>query len=202
MTRRIAIFDFDGTLVGGDSLLPYLGRVAGRMRSGLVFARAIRAGLMSAGANPDDDLRTRIKAGMLRRALAGVPVSVAQDAAERMRGWPRWYEPTLTALKRHADAGDMVVVATGGLSLYIPILLEGLPVDRILATDMEVRDGVLTGQMQGGNCVRGEKARRVAALLHEAGPFDESHGYGNRPSDLPFLALMSHPTVIPTVPRK
>lgn len=202
MTRRIAIFDFDGTLVGGDSLLPYLGRVAGRMRTGLVFARAIRAGLMSAGANPDDDLRTRIKAGMLRRALTGVPLAVARDAAERMRGWQRWHEPTLSALKRHADAGDLVVVATGGLSLYIPTLLHGLPVDRILATDMEVRDGVLTGQIQGGNCVRAEKARRVAALLYELGPFDESHGYGNRPSDLPFLALMSHPTVIPTVPRR
>lgn len=201
MTRRIAIFDFDGTLVGGDSLLPYLGRVAGRMRSGLVFARAVRAGFMSAGTNPDDDLRTRIKAGMLRRVLAGVPLTMAQAAAERMRGWPRWYEPTLTALKRHADAGDRVVVATGGLSLYIPILLEGLPVDRILATDMEVRDGVLTGQMRGGNCVRAEKARRVAALLTELGPFEETHGYGNRPSDLPFLTLMSHPTVIPTVPR-
>ncbi|OYQ32365.1 haloacid dehalogenase [Niveispirillum lacus] len=202
MIRRTAIFDFDGTLVGGDSLLPYLGRVAGRMRSGLVFARAIRAGLMSAGTNPDDDLRTRIKAGMLHRALAGVPIAVAQEAAERMRGWPRWYEPTLTALKRHADAGDLVVVATGGLSLYIPTLLEGLPVDRILATDIEEQDGVLTGRMQGGNCVRAEKARRVAALLHELGPFDETHGYGNRPSDLPFLALMSHPRVIPTVPRR
>lgn len=202
MTRRIAIFDFDGTLVGGDSLLPYLGRVAGRMRSGLIFARAVRAGSMRAGSNPDDDLRTRIKAGMLHRALAGVPQPVAAQAAERMRGWQRWYQPTLSALKRHADAGDMVVVATGGLSLYIPILLEGLPIDHILATDMEVVGGILTGRMLGGNCVRGEKARRVAALLHEKGPFDESHGYGNRPSDLPFLALMSHPTIIPTIARK
>lgn len=202
MTRRIAIFDFDGTLVGGDSLLPYLRRVAGRMRSGLVFARAIRAGVMSTGANPDDDLRTRIKSGMLHRALAGAPLGVAQAAAERMRPWPRWHAPTLNALKRHADAGDTIVVATGGLSLYIPTLLDGLPVHRILATEMEVRDGVLTGHMQGGNCVRAEKARRVAALLRELGPFDETHGYGNRPSDLPFLALMSHPTVIPTVPRK
>ncbi|MFV3128257.1 HAD family hydrolase [Niveispirillum sp. KHB5.9] len=202
MTRRIAIFDFDGTLVGGDSLLPYLGRVAGRMRSGLVFARAIRAGLTSAGSNPDDDLRTRIKGGMLYRALKGVPLEVAQGAAERMRPWPRWYAPTLNALKRHADAGDVVVVATGGLSLYIPTLLEKLPVHRILATDMEVRGGVLTGHMQGGNCVRAEKARRVASLLRELGPFDETYGYGNRPSDLPFLALMSHPMVIPTVPRR
>ncbi|MFV3074104.1 HAD-IB family hydrolase [Niveispirillum fermenti] len=202
MTRRIAIFDFDGTLVGGDSLLPFLGRVAGRMRSGLVFARAIRAGLMRAGSNPDDDLRTRIKAGMLARALTGVPLEQAHAAADQMRRWPRWHQPTLTALKRHADAGDMVVVATGALSLYIPTLLDGLPVDRLLATEMEVADGVLTGRMQGGNCVRAEKARRVSALLAELGPFDETHGYGNRPSDLPFLALMSHPTVIPTVPRR
>jgi len=164
MTRRIAIFDFDGTLVGGDSLLPYLGQVAGRMRSGLVFARALRAGLMGTRGNPDDDLRTRIKAGMLRWALAGVPMAVARQATEQMRNWPRWHEPTLTALKRHADAGDMVVVATGGLSLYIPLLLEGLPVNRILSTDMEVVDGVLTGRMQGGNCLRAEQARRVSAL--------------------------------------
>lgn len=202
MTRRIAIFDFDGTLVGGDSLLPFLERVAGRARARLIFARALRVGLMRARANPDDDLRTRIKAGMLSRALAGVPLARAQAAAEDLRHWPRWFEPTLSALRRHADAGDRVVVATGGLSLYIPTLLEGLPVHHILATDMEVAGDMLTGQMQGGNCVRAEKARRVSALLMEYGPFEESHGYGNRPSDLPFLALMSHANVIPTVPRR
>lgn len=202
MTRRIAIFDFDGTLVGGDSLLPYLGRVAGRVHAGIIFARALRSGMTQAGINPDDDLRTRIKAGMLYRALAGVPLVRAEAAAEHMRDWPRWHGPILSALRSHADAGDTIVVATGALSIYMNVLLRDLPVHRLLATEMEVQGGVLTGRMRGGNCVRAEKARRVSALLAELGPFEEKHGYGNRPSDLPFLALMTHPNVIPTVPRR
>ncbi|MDP9195917.1 MAG: haloacid dehalogenase-like hydrolase, partial [Pseudomonadota bacterium] len=64
------------------------------------------------------------------------------------------------------------------------------------ATDLEVVDGILTGRMDGGNCVRQEKARRVRAFLEQHGPFDETWGYGNRPHDIPMLDLLDHRIIV------
>jgi HAD superfamily phosphoserine phosphatase-like hydrolase len=99
-------------------------------------------------------------------------------------------------LKHKAD-GALIVVATGALDLYIRALLADLPVDLVLATELETTaDGRLTGALKGGNCVRKEKARRVAALLAAEGPFAISYGYGNAPHDLPMLDLLDQRMVI------
>jgi len=196
--RGIAVFDFDGTLIEGDSLLPFLERLVGRTRTRLSFVRAVRGAVaLHARRRPlGPDIRTSVKAILLRETLAGVPVAEAEAAAARLPGWIRWKAKVRDALIEHRRAGRHIVVATGALSLYMPRLLDGLPVDALLATDVEAMDGVLTGHMPHGNCVRALKAERVRAYMDAHGPFGESWGYGNRPSDLPMLALMDHRVVI------
>lgn len=199
----LAIFDFDGTLVQGDSLLPFCELVAGRTAARRALLSAVRDAVVRHARDRrlGADIRTTVKALLLRRTLAGVGLETAAEAADRLAGWVRWHPPMLDALRRHADRGHRVVVATGALAIYMPRLLRDLPVDHLMATGMGVADGRLTGEIDGGNCVREEKARRVRAYLEAEGPFDGTWGYGNRPSDLPFLALMGHPTVVKTVRR-
>lgn len=191
--RRIAIFDFDGTLIRGDSLGPFLAAIAGPLRATAAFAAGL-AGAM--GGNALLDRRSAVKAALLHRTLAGRSLDEAEDAARRIGRRLRWRPAMVEALKAHKLAGCRIVVATGALDLYIEEALGDLPVDDVLATTMEVDGRRLTGRMAGGNCVRAEKARRVAAYLAEHGPFMESWGYGNRPSDLAMLALVDHPTVV------
>lgn len=191
MTRGVAFFDFDGTLVKGDSLIPYLGYVAGWPKMIAAFAKSV--------ASPEKghpDTRTGIKSALLKRTLAGVPYEEARAAASKLAPLKIWKPLTHKALLKHKADGFTIVVATGALELYIHQLLEELPVDLVIATEMEVKDGILTGAIQGGNCVRQEKARRVEAYLKTHGPFDVTYGYGNAPHDLPMLALLDHKTVI------
>ncbi|MBB6253502.1 HAD-IB family phosphatase [Nitrospirillum iridis] len=211
----LAVFDFDGTLVLGDSLLPFLARVVGRetLRRHLAGSmagaasrrlprpRGLANALVKAGdaADADDDFKTAFKRRLLRRCLAGVPLDQAREAAAAMAAWVRWHKPLRDTLLRHADQGHRVLVATGALTLYMPTLLADLPVHDLLGTEMAVdEDGRLTGEMVAGNCVRAEKARRLALWMQETGPYGRRWGYGNQPSDLPFLALMDEATVVPT----
>ncbi|MEA1677778.1 HAD-IB family phosphatase [Nitrospirillum sp. BR 11163] len=212
----LAVFDFDGTLARGDSLLPFLARVAGgetlrRHLAGSVAGAASRrlpvrplAGretLVKGGdaGDADDDFKTAFKRRLLRRCLAGVPLERAREAAAEMGAWVRWHTPLRDTLMRHADQGHRILVATGALTLYMPALLADLPVHDLLGTEMAVGDdGLLTGEMVAGNCVRAEKARRLALWMEETGPYGRRWGYGNQPSDLPFLALMDEATVVPT----
>ena len=192
----IAIFDFDDTLIAGDSLPRFLDEVAGVVRTRVAMVGAAVGALAAHGVRrpPGADFPGSVKALLLRTILTDIPAAVAYDAARRLKARLRWLTPQLEALHRHAAAGHRVVVASGALDVYLPILLEGLPVNDILATDMELRDGRLTGRLASGNCVRAQKAERVRPLLAATG--GPSWGYGNRPSDLPMLALVGHPTIV------
>ncbi|WP_448203665.1 HAD family hydrolase [Azospirillum sp. sgz302134] len=194
----VAFFDFDGTLIHGDSLLMFIGEVIGHRRAKLAFVDALRSGLHrhARGRGPGVDLFGSIKTILLKRTLRGVPVSDALAAAERLAGRIRWHAPLVETLKAHRREGRRVVVATGALEIYMPALLCGLEIDDLLATGLEVVDGTLTGRLSTGNCVRLDKAERVQAWIAANGPVGETWGYGNRPSDLPMLALLDRPTVV------
>ena len=190
---KVAFFDFDGTLAHSDSLLPFLCRVAGYPRCAFAFLQAVFLSLFLPRAS---DRRTFIKEKILFDLLKGKHVAVLAPSVEQMRTWPCWIESSVQALRAHHAQGHKIVVATGSLDLYIGAMLAGLPVDDVLCTRMEVVDGVLTGRMDGGNCVRQRKASLVASYLLEHGPFDESWAYGNAPHDVPMMEKTTHRIVV------
>lgn len=194
----LAVFDFDGTLVENDSFFPFLGFIAGWPQTALAFSEAL-ALFASRRLQKDpaaEDHRTFIKARMMERLLAGKPVDAILPAVSRLRGWRRWKESVRTELLRHHAAGHHIVIASGGLDLYLPHLLDDVPHHAIICTQVGIADGKITGAMVSGNCVRARKAERIAEYMARHGPFAESWGYGNLPHDLPMLGLMKHRIVV------
>lgn len=191
MSRSAAIFDFDGTLVKGDSLLPFVVGVAGWPKALLTLALSILSPALIA-----KDRKTEIKKRWLKANLDGRSLDEVRKVAAGLKEWRRWKVDVKSALEKHKAEGAKVVIATGALDLYIHEVAEGLPVDAVMCTEMERVGGKLTGRLLGENCVRKEKARRVAKWLAENGPFETTYGYGNAPSDLPFLALVDKARII------
>jgi phosphatidylglycerophosphatase C len=99
-------------------------------------------------------------------------------------------------LQEHYDQSHHVVIASGSLDLYLPELVKTLPHHALLCTKIEVVNGIATGVMSEGNCVRQGKADHVAAYLKQHGPFGESWGYGNFPDDVPMMNLLRHRVIV------
>ena len=189
--KTIAVFDFDGTLAAHDSLWPFLVAVAGFPRCVLAVLGAAAAYLVA----KDGDHRTIVKEKLLFTILRGRRAVDLKTAIKRMKEWPCWLD-SLDALKKHHEQGHHILIASGSLDLYIEEMLAGIPHDGVLCTRMEVVDGVLTGRMESGNCVRQRKAELVRAYMQQNGPFGESWAYGNAPHDLPMMELMTHCVII------
>ncbi len=189
-SRVLAVFDFDDTLVEGDSFMPFLRAVAG----GVKTTQALAEGLAKIALSKDSttDNRTRLKAHLVQRLLTGRTPSSLASALATLRRWRRWKENVHMRLLDHHAKGHTVVIASGGLDLYLPTLLHDVPHHALLCTEIEVKDGVITGAFPQGNCVRQRKAERVADFMKKNGRFTESWGYGNAPHDLPMLELMTH----------
>ena len=188
----IAVFDFDDTLVASDSMWPFLVAMAGWPRT---FFSLIVALLRYAVKRPGN-IRTFVKDHLIRDLLKGYEVDDLIPAIELLQSWQKPIEATMEALRDHHARGHHIVIASGGLDLYLPALLENVPHDALICTTIEVKDGIVTGRMVAGNCVRERKAELVAAYIEQHGPFMSSWGYGNLPHDLPMLNLMKHRVIV------
>ncbi|MEO3434800.1 HAD-IB family hydrolase [Inquilinus sp. CAU 1745] len=196
MTRVAAFFDFDCTLTRQDTLMPWLMELRGRRRT---YYTAVRVGI----AHPfrrdtgSGDLRTRVKAALLARLLVNVAVDDAREAAARLFNRLDWRDDIVRAFEDHLEKGHRVVVATGAPTVVAePLLQKRFGGAEIIGTELEVDGGRLTGRMKGVNCVRQGKAALVSDWLEINGPFEDLYGYGNRPHDLPMLALMTHRRIV------
>jgi len=185
----IAAFDFDGTLTDGGSVFAFLSAVAGRRAvtaaSAALSPALARAAL--AGGTVADDTKERL----FRRVLAGV-------SADRLETVGRHFaEGHLTAHLRHdvharflwhQRRGDHLVIVSASPEAYIAHAGRILGAEHVVATRLEVVDGVLTGGYEGRNCRGEEKLRRLEAWT---GTFDAPDArlwaYGNSRGDLRML---------------
>jgi len=196
----IVVFDFDHTLIEGDSFWNFLSLIAGWPHTILALIGGVgqlALGRLKSKHDPQfADHRTFLKAHLLERLVTGRKLADLPRAVETLRQRLRWKESVRTSLQEHHAAGHHVVIASGGLDLYLVELLQDVPHHGVICTQIGVADGTITGAMVNGNCVRLRKAELVAEYLQQHGPFAESWGYGNLPHDLPMLELVKHRIVI------
>ena len=191
--RPLAAFDFDGTITRRDTLYPFLRELVGLPR--LATAAVLDLPRLAAAAIGRGD-RDAAKARLFARVLAGrdaeaVRASGARHAASVLQDQIR---PDMRdRIAWHRRAGHDVVIVSASLDVYLDIIGPALEVDAVLCTTLEVRDGSLTGVMQGGNC-RG--ANKVARLRERFDDLDarEVWAYGDSTGDDAMLAIADHPT--------
>ncbi|MGH9095561.1 MAG: HAD-IB family hydrolase [Acidimicrobiales bacterium] len=188
-----AAFDFDGTLVPGDSLLPFLTRVLGT--AGL--ARLLTAAGVQTVQQYRVAGRDGAKAELLQRALTGRPAANLVDEGRRYadRLVQRVRPHMAERLRWHRASGHHLVLVSASLDLYLRPLATALRFDDIIATSMEVGpDGHLTGRIDGANVRGPEKARRLRQVIGDA-PV-ELWAYGDTVGDREMLAMADHPLLV------
>jgi HAD superfamily hydrolase (TIGR01490 family) len=184
----LAVFDLDGTISRGDTLLPFLRFFAGTRGFLLGLVRALPAlvgftlGLISRDAAKEAVLRAFL-GGIHRMELQGrgeafarerLPVMVRREAQERL-AW-------------HKARGHRCVLLTASVDVYVEPWARALGFDDVLATRLQYDEsGRFTGRFDGDNC-RGEaKLRRLEAQFGDLAAL-KIFGYGDSPADRAFLA--------------
>lgn len=190
----LAAFDVDGTLTRRDSLLPFLGEIAGRsaVRSALLGAVATTRPAFGAGV-----WRERVKGQLLHRILAGVPERRAQQAgrivASRIVA-ANLRPDTWARLRWHRACGHRVVLVSAALAVYLRPLAVGLDAETALGTELEVDpEGRLTGRVRGGFCTRAAKPARLSTYLGEQRSELQIWAYGNSAQDQGLLRWADTP---------
>lgn len=187
MKKRIAFFDFDGTITTHDSLLEFIKFYKGNFRYYLGFAVnaffiiAWKAGLISNQA---------AKEQVLTHFFKRTPEQIFQDRCDEFAAIciPRFVRSkAIQEIKRLKNAGAEVVVVSASAENWIAAWCRenGL---QLLATKLTARNGMLTGKIDGCNCHGQEKVNRIESAFDLSG-YDEIYCYGDTKGDKPMLGL-------------
>ncbi|MBN1483551.1 MAG: HAD-IB family hydrolase [Chloroflexia bacterium] len=215
-----AFFDIDRTLVVGTSLESCFLRQA--MRRGLLgrlaLWRNVGAGLGALGLLPKDKRALSIPAGLplltrLRYAflsgnkayLRGLSLQAGQALAQEMfeeEVLPRLSQRGQDLVRQHRAAGRPVVLLTGTLDFLGRPLQGYLQAEALLAARPQVREGRLTGRLQGAHPygpVKRDLLREYAQ--GHAVDLATSYAYADHHSDVPFLQAVGRPTAVNPDPK-
>jgi phosphatidylglycerophosphatase C len=184
----VAAFDFDGTLTKHDTLRGYLTALIGPRRLALATARNLPGFVR---ALRDRSMRDDVKERLLVSCLSGVPVDRADAVASAYAPQIPLRDDVVAHLREHQRQGHTTLIVSASPSLYVRSAAALLGIDDVVATELDVVDGRLTGRYDGRNCRAGEKVRRLEAWL--AGRSVELHAYGNSPDDDAMLERADHP---------
>jgi HAD superfamily hydrolase (TIGR01490 family) len=185
--RNLALFDFDGTITFADTFTPFLYFASNRRR---IVRQSVRLAPKILG------YKLGLVPATKMRALAARAVFGGRSEAELRAFGATYAERVLPgvirphALERilwHKQRGDRIVVVSASLAVYVRPWAQSLALD-VIATELSVEDGVLTGSYEGGDCTGPEKARRVEARYPPSG-YSRVYAYGDTSEDDALLAL-------------
>jgi HAD superfamily hydrolase (TIGR01490 family) len=188
-SKRIAFFDFDGTLTYRDTFREFHAAHFGRRR----LAKALFMASLAAPASLDFS-RESLKKAFLRSLWAGTPAESYRLAAESYARGP--LEKNLRPLAMrvflsHLERGDDVWIVTASMRDWVAFWADryGVPV---IGTEFEVESGILTGRLATPNCRGREKAVRIRQAVDLSG-YSKVFAYGDSRGDREMLALADEP---------
>jgi HAD superfamily hydrolase (TIGR01490 family) len=195
---KVAIFDFDGTLLCGNSwqLLFWwmLRRHPGRTPGLLVGLVLRRLRLMSAR-----QLKERLLSGL--RGLNEKEVGkFGKDFFGQVLA-PRLCPAGLREIESCRESGCEIVLITGAFDFVVQPLVDAQKILHWRATCLEYEQGCCTGRILGPELVGEEKPAAVRAMFSgREVDWAGSRAYGDEPADLPVLSLVGRPCYIRSGP--
>lgn len=207
--REIGLFDFDGTLVEGDSFIRFGIFAVGKAKFYTSVVMAIpwligwKAGMMSSS-RAKEKLFGFLFRGMTKREFEDKGELFVSEITKMLQ--PEIYQELI----RLRDAGREVVIASASVEEWIRPWAKTQGVDCVIGTQVEVDgEGRLTGRFSTPNCLGKEKAMRVREYLRKKlldGKLEtllgneeddlkdfEISAWGNLPDDKWMLEMADHP---------
>ena len=188
--KAIAFFDFDGTITTKDTLLEFIKFTKGTASflTGFLlkspYLVAYKVNLIK---------NQTAKEKVMEYFFKGTSLTEFQKQCDAFASEvvPKLVRPKAAAeLKQLQQSGVTVVIVSASFGNWIQKWTEANGL-LLIATKPEVRNGKLTGRIEGKNCHGNEKVRRIGEVF-TLQQYDTIHAYGDTSGDKPMLALATH----------
>jgi len=187
-SKKISIFDLDGTLTKSDTYLPYLigflKRNPKRWLKAIVLPFAVVMFYLKMRNNQwlKTIFLTVILGGETKESIvAWNKIFLDKLFAEGLR------EDIVAILKKRQNAGDIVMLCSASIDVYVLEIQNRFAIEHLTCTNTLWKDGCLTGELDGNNCYGLEKLAKVKAYMEEHNILGEISMYSDHASDWPIM---------------
>jgi len=200
--NQICFFDMDKTLISGNSGVSFMRYSLRRgkttrwkvLKSMVDYVR-YRYDLLNMEVAYRDSLRPLV--GIREEELVQFCQEWFEDAVR-----PLIYSEARDSVRQHLGQGQRVAIISNAISYAVAPLAQYLGVQHVLATRLEVRQGVFTGDYIKPLCFRQGKVFWAEKLARELGTdVGQSTFYTDSITDLPLLERVQDPRVVNPDPR-
>ncbi len=184
---NLALFDFDGTISFNDSFASFLKYSVSAKKlyfGAFVLAPFIIAYKLKILSNQ------KAKEKVLNYFYNGMSESDFNEICQRFSAEilnNLCKQSALECLQNHKQNGDKIVIVSASLQNYLQPWCAKYGYD-LLATKLEVKNGLITGFIDGWNCYGKQKVRKIKQN-YDLDAFWRIYAYGDSKGDLPMLAL-------------
>lgn len=185
--RKIAFFDFDGTITKKDTLLEIIKFIRGNavfyagffLNSPWLLALKLKM-------LPNDNVKQKILAFF----FAGLSEEAFQEKCNLFieKRLPKLIRPgAMEEIRRLKSLGFDIVVISASAGNWIRNWTNSHSL-KLVSSKLEVKNGLITGKLDGKNC-HGEQ--KVVCILERwnLNEYEEIYAYGDSSGDKPMLAL-------------
>ena len=183
---NLALFDFDGTISDRDSFLLFLRLLAGPC----FYMRCARLAPQISAFLLHLYPRQRLKEDFLFSFLADMTIDALERSALdfcRLKIPDILRPQALERIRRHQQDGDRIIVVSATPELILRPWCDGHGLE-LLGTRLQVRQGKLTGKIEGRNCRGAEKVRRLREFC-DLQSYTTIFAYGDSAGDRQLLAM-------------
>ena len=165
--KRIAAFDSDGTITCRDTLIEFLRFTGGSLRLYAVFALySPLLVLMKLKLYSNHKAKEKIFVHYFK----GMPLQQFTNLCRQFfeeKGQLLINKEAKSQIAVHKEQGDEVVIISASIENWVSHFSNVLKADRLLATQIEIQDGKLTGRFATKNCYGQEKVNRLLSVYPE-----------------------------------
>lgn len=184
---NLALFDFDGTISFNDSFASFLKYSINKKKLYLgafylaPFIIAYKLKILS-NQKAKEKVLNYFYNGMAKNDFNALCESFSNEILPKL-----CKQSAIKCLQNHKQNGDKIVIVSASLENYLLPWCQKYGYD-LLATKLEIKNGLITGYIDGLNCY-GEEKVRLIKQNYDLSEFSRIYAYGDSKGDLPMLAL-------------
>ncbi|MCI6460382.1 MAG: haloacid dehalogenase-like hydrolase [Prevotella sp.] len=173
MKRQLSVFDFDGTITYGDSFVAFIRHVFGLMpmlAGFMLYAPLIV--MMKLRMYPN----YKVKEKVFAHFFAGMSIDTFNDHCRRFaHSHGHMLRPAaMQEIDNALAQGNEVVIVSASMINWVGCFFASRPDVKVLSTEIEVKDGLLTGLFSTPNCYGEEKVRRLSDYVTQSDNITQS----------------------------
>ena len=181
--KKLYLYDFDGTIIVGDSLIEFSFFSLGNIK----FFKFWLYVLFMSPFYSRSDLKQMFYSNFNEYNLDNFNSLCLDFHTQKLS---KLIKKSFIYFMKNINKDSKVVIVSASISNYLKPWCDEMGFD-LICTELEVKDGKLTGKFSTPNCNGEEKVKRIKEK-YDLSIYDEIHVFGNSKGDFPMLELGTH----------